>query len=593
MFFQLLAIAIVLLPAFLWSMQQKGRGFFSAFLAFICTVAAAAIAFGVWEPLVYKVLLDKVPDYAWGLGLLIPFLLSLCVLRLVFDQLVKSNVEFDDITNFVGGMAFGAGTGYVAAGMLILSVNFFRVPSEVGGFAPLTQVQGNLQRGDRLWIRADEVVARAAEKLSLNAFSTSTPLAQYMPAVDLQGASQRQMFTKDDGGKVQIASNTVKPNAVKVAGHYVIDGQLSDLLIDSNQPNRRQEVRHIDGSTPSEGSRLHGFVVQFNSLAQERSGQVVTGPGQIRLIARVGSEHVGYHPIAVIAAADAKDGGLYRFRFDAADIHIASVGGGANAEFVYEFILPPNAVPQSMIVKNTRIDLGQLRDGQPIASRRERDALVATGDLLANFGGGGGSRVDLASLDRSNAVRISPTGPNRFADAAEQTMLPSGRILNRGERGSLAVSDRNQILEGTQKFRPASLRVRGLDRNLVVQDFATTRDTTMIQVTLVKEGEFTPLGRAMDFGSPDEPIFLIDDQGRRFQAVGYFYEDGSISEIRYTPGSPLQAIRDYPELSVAKRDQTLILLFRPTSGVNIQYLVVGEKVIGEFVGGLRSTRTTN
>lgn len=592
MIFQLLTIAIILLSAFLWCTQGKGRGFFSAFLAFLCTVAAAAIAFGVWEIVVYNFLLDRVPDFAWGLGLLLPFLLALVILRLLVDQLVKANLDFESTTNVLGGMIFGAASGYVAVGVLVIAVNFFRIPSDALGYAPLKQEQGSLVVGDRLWIRADEVIAKAYEGFSQNAFATSTPLARYMPAVNLQAASQRQLYKKEDDGRTVIGKNTLPPNAAKIAGHYVIEGPLSELLSDSAQPNRRQEVRFIDGSRPAEGSKLHGFVVQYASQAQERSGQVVTGPGQVRLIARVGSRSYGFHPMAIIATPDASEGGLYRFRMDAADIHIASVGGGASSEFIYEFMLPANARPDAIVIKNVRYDLtknAELRDGQPIASRADRDAQLATGDLVANFGGSGGSRIDLDTLDRTGAVQLATTGRNRFDTTSETAVLPGGRILNRGNRGSLSVNDRNQIVEGSNKFRPPDLRVRGLDRNLVVQDFATTRDTTMFQVTLVENGEFSVVGRGVDRGNPDEPIYLVDDQGRRFQAVGYFYEDGSIAEIRYTPGNPIQSLRDYPELSVAKRDQTLVLLFRPTKGVNIRYITVGDRIIAEFPGGYQSS----
>lgn len=591
---QLLAIAVVGIPALLWATKGKGRGFFSAFLAFLCTVAAAAVAFGVWEPLVYGLLLERLPDFAWGLGLLLPFLITLAVLRVITDQLVKANVDVDDASNFVGGLVLGAASGYIAAGVLMISINFFRVPGEAMGYSPLSQEQGSFVQNDRLWIRADEVVAGAFEHLSAGAFATSTPLAQYMPSAHLQAASQRQIFSDENDGKIVVGKNTLPPGSAEVVGHYVIEGSLGDLLTDSVQPDRRQEVRFIDGSRPGEGSTLHGFVVQFDSLAQERSGQVVIGPGQVRLIARLGSQRVGFHPIAIVATPEAAEGGLYRFRMNASEIFIPSVGGGANAEFVFEFILPPNAQPERMMIKNTRLALDIEREA--IASVAARDEQIVTGDLLSNFGAGA-ARIDLATLDRTGAVRLASEDRGRVEAVMERTTLPSGRILNRGNRGSLVVSDeadgrnRNRIVEGTQKFRPEDFRNMGLDRNLVVQDFMITSDTTMIQVTMVDEGEFTTIGRGVDRGNPDDPLYLIDSEGRRFQAIGYFYEDGNEAEIRFTPGRPLQSLRDYPEISAAKRDQTLILLFRPTRGVTLQYIAVGDRVIAEFPAGGFQTQT--
>lgn len=91
MIFSAFAILVVLLSGYVWML----RGFFSALLHLVCTVAAGAIAFGFWEVLA-NLLLDQggaLENSAWGIGLALPFALSLIPIRIVFDKLIPANVK--------------------------------------------------------------------------------------------------------------------------------------------------------------------------------------------------------------------------------------------------------------------------------------------------------------------------------------------------------------------------------------------------------------------------------------------------------------------------------------------------------------------
>ena len=95
--FNLIVVALVLGLGYLW----MTRGFFSAFLHLLCTIAAGAFAFAFWEML-GGMLLGAAPTsgfarflhgMSWGLGLLIPFLVALVVLRVITDKVIKANVK--------------------------------------------------------------------------------------------------------------------------------------------------------------------------------------------------------------------------------------------------------------------------------------------------------------------------------------------------------------------------------------------------------------------------------------------------------------------------------------------------------------------
>ena len=93
MILSVLIIIVIALAAFWWGNQ----GAFSALLHMLCALVAGAVGFAVWEPLAFMFLnaggLPKsIPQFAWGLGLAIPFIVTFVVLRVLCDTLVKSNL---------------------------------------------------------------------------------------------------------------------------------------------------------------------------------------------------------------------------------------------------------------------------------------------------------------------------------------------------------------------------------------------------------------------------------------------------------------------------------------------------------------------
>ena len=58
-------------------------------------------------PLVIGVLGERMPYFAWGIGLLAPFALLLIFLRVVTDRLVNVSVQFPGLANQLGGAVFG------------------------------------------------------------------------------------------------------------------------------------------------------------------------------------------------------------------------------------------------------------------------------------------------------------------------------------------------------------------------------------------------------------------------------------------------------------------------------------------------------
>src|SRR3954469_17265789 len=95
----IIAVVVTLGLGYIW----LTRGFFSALIHLICTIIAGAIAFAAWEPLSYWFLesssnsgiMSFVAGVSWGLGLMVPFAVSLIVLRLIVDKLLPGNVVLE------------------------------------------------------------------------------------------------------------------------------------------------------------------------------------------------------------------------------------------------------------------------------------------------------------------------------------------------------------------------------------------------------------------------------------------------------------------------------------------------------------------
>lgn len=588
MILNFLVIIGILVCAAVWGSKGKGFGLFSAFLALVCTITAGGIAFAAWEPVALALLnLSKdgasffdslLQDSAWTLGLVGPFLISLLILRLLVDSLVKKNLAFSENANTIGGLVIGALIGALTMGILVTGAGFLRLSPSLLGYQPVEEKQGSPIYTRSLWIPVDKLTVGLYEKLSTGAFASSTPLAHARPRAFEQAGMQRLTFR----GQARVS---IAPDQFKVAGRYLIEGDAEALLKDSFL-NRRQAALYPDESAPVGPSTLVGYVVSFDSGAKEKGGVFVITPGQIRLISERDGKFFPIHPVAVIAQSEAGKNVLYRFRFDASEAFISSIGGGSASVFAFEFILPPNTTPVDLLIKNTRSPVGPdsgLAE-KVFRTTLDRDAAVRDGSILTALGGsiGGGG-----PLDTTGSTRVGVTD-GRVNGINTGNIFPGGATLNRTNRGPLTLNEEGQLVDGEHQFAKTQMNERGLDRNLRLDSFASTKDTTVVQVTLSEEGTRTAFGRAVEALESDQAPMLIDSNGARYEPIGYYYSEGEIVRIRFTPGKPIRSLSEAPTLSRTKRDQTLIFIYRPTKGVKITSFASGQKELISFGSGFET-----
>lgn len=158
MFLGILAFVLVILGA----VSHYRSGLWSAILTLWSALLAGAIAFGFYLPL--SAALFPMGDlgskaYYWGDGLmlLLLFIVSFGVLRILVEQLLRSAMTFRAIIDTIGGVVIGAVSGYVMAGVLAVFAQMMPLaPTSVLGYEPFELKTGN--RVGRLFTRADDAV---------------------------------------------------------------------------------------------------------------------------------------------------------------------------------------------------------------------------------------------------------------------------------------------------------------------------------------------------------------------------------------------------------------------------------------------------
>lgn len=584
MFMNLLVIVFVLGIAYTWSV----RGVFSSMIHAMCVVFAGAIAFAVWEPLAMLLLgvssSPIVEGMAWGVSLIVPFVISMLVLRVITDKVVTANIKNVKAVDYGGGAAFGLVSSVVTAGVLVIATGYMRLPSTFLGYQPVwysdnPNGSGSLVENQRLWIPVDTITAGLYKNLSNGSMGSAEPLAKWYPDLTLTGFSSR--INPGEGA----ARNAITEDAFEVKSSYIIGNtngstERSDTIGD-------QGYMTIDGKNANSfAGYIAGYVVEFGPKAKERGdkgGQVVVSNGQIRLLTENnedGSSNTIY-PLAVISESS-EQGKFGRWAFDGDDVFITSTGGKSRVPMGFEFYVPADQTPLALYVKNIRVPVESMGEVTEYATANERNRLVQTGRVLI------GDRV-ARKFDLSKAFTVDTTQGARetgarFGDSIG-TVISSQIAKQRG----LSINEDNLVTQGEAKFdliEEVGRKNAPQGKSLRVESFWYGTGLRMVQVNVGSTAEGGMLSDAAKDAPVDEPFMLIDTNDNEYEAVGYVYQDDTskIFELRYTPGSTLTGRNEsgFPRISRSKDGQKLSLIFLVSSKIEIKYFTIGDTVLMRF-----------
>lgn len=204
-------------------------GFFSAFLHLMIVIVSGTFAFAIWEPLSFW-LLGRMPGTAWGVGLLVPFALSIVVLRILMDKYCKMNLHFPRLADQIGGAACGLGAGVLTGGMLLIGAGFL-MPTTFMGYQPYRMTGVGIEPNEegQLWgvTRIDQWAGGFYSTLSAGSMKpwSGTSLAVYKS--DIADRAQIYHLTNDPN-----QFKAAPPKAVTLLDAHLVSGaDFRDMVV--------------------------------------------------------------------------------------------------------------------------------------------------------------------------------------------------------------------------------------------------------------------------------------------------------------------------------------------------------------------------
>ena len=602
MLMNIVSLGIVLLVGWVW----MSRGMFNAFMHLVCVFAAGAIALAVFEP-VGSALMGFFPKSsgmlrvleasAPAMSIILPFALSLAVIRLTMDKIVPANVTLTKQGETIGGLICGLLSGVIVSGIMVIGLNQLWMGKSIGyDRLAWDNTTGALTRVKRLWVPTDDIVAGVYGRLSMTTLESTPDSALGRVYPDLADVGSALRSTASDGK----GRTVIRPADLSLSGSYTVgldqNGQrvagLDNAALLRERDGRQREHFDITGESLSRDQGLHlaGYILNFQSGAFESGiSQVIIRANQFRLVcvptSGEGDPKVIY-PVAIISrGVNLLDEEVGFVRWSAGNLDIPSVAGGS-AAMAIEFIVPSGYEPRTLHAKNLRLDA---RTSQPTryVSPGQRDSAIESGAMFA-----GSSR----EFSQENAVDRAVPDNLAAAGVYEAGRFPSGfGFIDQGI-GGIQVAER-RLITGTITVDDTSrINVRTAGdpsaRDRLIQGFTQRRGeeifTIQIRGQLTLEGA---TGLLVDAANPplrdaptDRPVMLVDRQGgETFECIGYIYQDASLGVIRFDRNSPIRGLADLPKLpQPADRNQRIFLVFVTSQFAKPDALAVGDEILYRF-----------
>jgi hypothetical protein len=532
--FNLVLVALAGLIAYWWANQ----GFFSSLLHFICVVAAGAIAFAVWEPLTVNYLLKGgwFDEYAWGVTLLSVFVVSLFLLRLMFDRVVPDNVNLPTWANYVFGGIFGIGAGVLTVGICMIGFGFMQSSNEIMGF------RGHVR---------DSQFAGQPGDLNKVYPPMHTLTTEFYSA--LSGGALAPTFTRT-------SMKTEYPNLDEVAFSLWRDGFASGEGKSSINPNGASVddflyAPQTGGAAGTGGGGMYGALVTFQKDAFDRGEMLIVSSSQVRLIGR--AKDGSSISISPSRWSQMTLEGQGEFPFDDVTHYASSLPGATNAMIFFMFPAKDlvGGTPLYLQIKGLRFKLPPMRNN------------VAPTEWALAKSKVSGQTVELA-FDKT--APFADEGEIKVDNGIAPLTLSMNMVSGFEVVDQYLASGRSEFPREGQ-FNPGkALRIRGI---------LEPAGTKIVKVDISRNAD-----KAIDFwgdrsdlrskAGPGAIPLLVAADGRSFQPIGYFWLRSDKAEIKLDPAKPIKGLSDIPQISAAGTDK-LFLIYSVTEGARLINFTLG------------------
>lgn len=517
--FNIIVILLVGLIAYWWANQ----GLFSAILHLLCVIVAGALAFALWEPIALGLLIHgkTFDNYAWGVSLIVPFVILLFILRVVTDKIAPSNVNLPNWTDYAFGFPLGAVAGILTIGIFLIGAGHVQSGRALLGYQGWQRgsSSGKIIQIQSAWLPAHKLTSQFYSWLSVTSMGalggTSTPMQRYNPELYKQ-----MMLIRDSYGEGTAAMAMV-PDAIEINAVYI--------------NSERQNI---------------ALTLTLNSKSQDYGEQLTLSSAQVRLIGTARGQQA---PDVVYPDywTQETERGRGHYQFDDVSHFVTSVPGRETARIT--FVFPPldHGEPRFVQIRGTRAAL-------PAAQRVEAShvafaALAGAEDTVGEFAG---------AVNIQNAFTIG----NRIQGMNVGTnQLPGGirhieRYFSEGEATILKGGDRP----------PRNLQILGLYE---------TPGTRIVKLDISRNSSANIFGAVRQVAGEGATLSLVDTAGRRYSPIGYIHEKTESFNLKLAPGRFVRTIDELPSLPSAGGQQ-LELLFRVTENVTLSAFIMGEVTVG-------------
>ena len=523
--FNLLILGLVALIGYWWANQ----GVFSGILHLLCVIVAGAIAFAFWEPVTVGLLLrgSGFDNYAWGVSLILLFVVPLFFLRLATNKLIPANVDLPHWANLAFGAPIGVASGILTMGIVLLGTGFVQSQRDIFGFTGVVRNPNNAmqitQVGGQLWFPFHKWTTDFYGWLSVTSLSTGQPLRQYYP--DLYKVSGSEFRDTYRYGFGQVA---LSPNAATIQSVTICPEQ-----------NRC------------------GVRVQFTAEARDFGEQLTISSAQLRLVSRVSGKSHPYvaHPQGW--SQPTKSGGTAVYLFDDISNYATTVPGQETATMAFDFPWPDadTRAPAFIQIKGLRFDLPR----PEAVSGAEYERWLSSSSSVQVSRSTSADRGSLGQLT-STQLRVS------------NSLRPVNGSTNRLP-GTIRVNKERFIAEGFGAFQRGAPRA---SRALRIRGFVEPEGTKIVQLTVRRGGIgdiFNPAlrQRAGDSATP----MLVDSRGRTYSPIGYIYDRGDTVDVSFSPRRRITSVSELPQLSQSG-GRALRIIFNVTEGVQLVELRLGD-----------------
>lgn len=229
----LTVLAVILVGAIV--VNQVIQGGFSALITAALSVVAACVAFNYAEPLVRFWLEGRVPVFADSIAIIAIFVLTLLALRFLFDYLIRGNLYFPQIANWIIGGACGLLSASVIVGVVLIAWQVLPLPAKFFGYDRYPS--SSFDAPSRIFPNPDGFTASLVANLSAKTFSGNQRFEAMHPNLLMELYGRR---------------SAVEAGSLPIAGRDCLE------VISAWQ------VNEVDGNPPAAGQQFIAVRAKIN-----------------------------------------------------------------------------------------------------------------------------------------------------------------------------------------------------------------------------------------------------------------------------------------------------------------------------------------